>query len=189
MNRIDALRIAADGRELSGTIALSTWPRAADSVVDPSVEVDYRIIGGFDDHGRPQLRVAVTGSVEVTCQRCLQPMMLQIGEGTQNGSEIAGGGTNILLAADDEELEVWDAEVEDAEVVLADQPLDIDELLEDEFLLSLPFSPMCDDLECPQRKPGKQVKAIDVEDAGSAANAGKNNPFATLRGKLGSTQD
>ena len=86
MNRIDARRVAAEGRELSGTIALSTWPRAADSVVDPSVEVDYRIIGGFDDHGRPQLRVAVTGSVEVTCQRCLQPMMLQIGEGIQNGS-------------------------------------------------------------------------------------------------------
>ena len=192
MNRIDARRVAAEGRELSGTIALSTWPRAADSVVDPSVEVDYRIIGGFDDHGRPQLRVAVTGSVEVTCQRCLQPMMLQIGEGIQNGSGIAGDGTNILLAADDEELEVWDSEVEDAEVVLADQPLDINELLEDEFLLSLPFSPMCDDLDCPKRKSGKQVEAIDVihvEDAGSAADAGKNNPFATLRGKLGSTQD
>ena len=65
MNRIDARRVAAEGRELSGTIALSTWPRAADSVVDPSVEVDYRIIGGFDDHGRPQLRVAVTGSVDL----------------------------------------------------------------------------------------------------------------------------
>ena len=185
MNRIDARRVAAEGRELSGTVALSTWPRAAESVIDPATEVDYRIIGGTDDHGRPQLWVKVTGSAVVTCQRCLQPMTLQIGGGEHDETE-GSDGTNILLAADDAQLEEWDAEVEDAEVVLADQPLDIDELLEDEFLLSLPFAPMCDDPGCPRRK---QAEAIDNADTESPADAGNNNPFAALRGKLGSTQD
>ena len=177
MTRLDARRFAADGHDMSGVVQLSAWPRAAESVINPSVAIGYRVSGGADAAGRPRLQVELTGAVDVVCQRCLQPMRLVL----------EGEATNVLLASNQQQLDAWDSEVEDAEVVLADEPLDLDELLEDEFLLSLPFSPMCDDPGCPKRK---QNEAIDAgAPHGSAApEAGIENPFAALRGKLRSTQ-
>ena len=183
MNRIDGRRFAADGREMSGTTALSRWPRAAESVVDPATEIRWRVQGGADDFGRPLLEVAVRGEVDVICQRCLQPMRLPVG--------LAADGepreTSILLASSERELAAWDEEVEDAEVVLANEPIDLDELLEDEFLLSLPFSPMCDDPACARRTGIEALEGETVTDG--AATNGKANPFAVLRGKFGTTKD
>lgn len=178
---IDTRRFAAEGRELSGTARLSDWPRADEEVLDPSAEVEYRVIGGSDASGRPRLQFEMSGEVEVECQRCLQPTRLKIGGNGQR--------TDLLLASNEAQLAAWDAEVEEAEVVLANEPLDLDELLEDEFLLSLPFSPMCDDPECAKRAPDGATEATEGVDAGAATETGTNNPFAMLRGKLGSTQD
>ena len=178
MNRIDARRLAAEGGELSGATAIAKWPRAAESVADPTAELRWHVTAGNDDHGRPMLQIGLRGAVDVVCQRCLQPLRIEIGGD--------GATTNVLLASSDRELAAWDEEVEDAEVVLAREPLDLDELLEDEFLLSLPFSPMCDDPACPRHQ-GIDAQQ-DTEDGAADVN-GPQNPFAALRGKLGATKD
>ena len=181
MNRIDARRVAAESRELSGTTTVSAWPRAAELVVDPSAAIDWRVTGGHDDHGRPRLQLELRGHVELTCQRCLQPMRLVVGIDAID--EAAGvRTTSVLLAANERELAAWDEEVEDAEVVLAREPIDLDELLEDEFLLSLPFSPMCDDPMCPRRA---GIEALEETGESDESPTEKTNPFAILRDRLG----
>lgn len=149
---------------------MADWPRAAESVVDPSAEIAYRVEGGADDSGRPRLLFALTGDVSVVCQRCLQPMQLAL-----------SGNTSVLLAANQRELEAWDSAVEEAEVVLADQPLDFNELLEDEFLLSLPFAPMCDDPGCHRRAAGEAQGEAAIR---AEAMPEESSPFGALRGKL-----
>jgi uncharacterized protein len=170
LNRFRAREFAADRQVVSGIVRLVDWSRAGESVVDPSAEIAYRVEGGADGRGRPRLLFALTGSVEVICQRCLQPMQWEL-----------GGRTSVLLAANQRQLDAWDSEVEEAEVVLADQPLDLNELLEDEFLLGLPFAPMCDDPGCARR--------MESEAQGTAENHAEtmpegNSPFGALRGKL-----
>ena len=163
---------------------VSAWSRAAELVVDPLAAIDWRVIGGQDDHGRPRLQLELRGHVDLTCQRCLQPMRLDVGASDAN-DEWADKGrtTSVLLASNERELAAWDEEVEDAEVVLAREPIDLDELLEDEFLLSLPFSPMCDDPPCP-RQAG--IEAPEETGESDGAPTEKTNPFAILRDRLGS---
>ena len=182
MNRIDARRVAADSRELSGTTMVSAWPRVADLVVDPLAAIEWQVTGGHDDHGRPRLQLELRGHVDVTCQRCLQPMRLALGLGAGDGSAEERRITSVLLAANERELAAWDEEVEEAEVVLAREPIDLDELLEDEFLLSLPFSPMCDDPTCPRRAGIDTSEETGKSDGPSTE---ESNPFAILRDRLG----
>ena len=182
MNRIDARRVAADSRELSGTTTVSDWPRATELVVDPSATIEWQVTGGHDDHGRPRLQLELRGYVEVTCQRCLQPMRLALGSGASDELAEERRITSVLLAANEHELVAWDEEVEEAEVVLAREPIDLDELLEDEFLLSLPFSPMCDDPMCPKRA-GIDTPEETGESDGPSTE--ESNPFAILRERLG----
>jgi uncharacterized protein len=162
-------KFAADRQVATGTIRVDDWDRARDAVVDPDIEIGYRIEGGADSHGRPMLTLELSGEVELTCQRSLHPMPFALGRRTQ-----------VLLAADQQELDRWDREVDDAEVVLADQPLELSTLLEDEFLLSLPYSPMCDDPACEeklQQAPGSATSAGPAV----AAEADDANPFSVLK--------
>src|SRR5207244_11079177 len=115
-------KFAADRQVATGTVRVADWNRARDAVVDPDVEIGYRVTGGADREGRPMLTLERTGTVELICQRSLHPMPFVLGRRTQ-----------VLLAADPREMETWDREVDDAEVVLADKPLELDTLLEDEF--------------------------------------------------------
>ena len=172
--RFAARKFAADHQLLAGTVRLAEWPRASESVVDPTAEIAYRVEGGTDDSGRPRLLVALTGSVQLICQRCLHPMQW-----------LLGGQTSVLLAANQRQLDAWDSEVEEAEVVLADQPLNLNELLEDEFLLGLPFAPMCEDPGCAWRAGSG---APGMAESRAETMPEDNSPFGALRGKLVSKQ-
>jgi uncharacterized protein len=170
LSRFRAREFAAERQVVAGSVRLAAWSRAGESVVDPAAEIAYRVEGGADPSGRPRLLIALTGSVEVICQRCLQPMRWEL-----------GGRTSVLLAANQRQLDAWDSEVEEAEVILADQPLDLNELLEDEFLLGLPFAPMCDDPGCGRRAGSEAQGAADSR---AETTLEDNSPFGALRGKL-----
>jgi DUF177 domain-containing protein len=173
LNRMRARQFAADRQVLTGTTRLADWPRAAEVVLDSAAEITYRVEGGADRQGRPRLLLELTGSVAVTCQRCLYPMEWKL-----------SGQTSVLLAASQRELDAWDGEVEDAEVVLAVEPLNLNDLLEDEFLLGLPFAPMCQDPGCSRRTAGMAQGTV----AGPSEDPGEPGPFTALRGKFVSKQ-
>jgi len=113
------------------------------------------------------LALELNGDVEVLCQRSLHPMPYRLGHRTQ-----------VLLARDQQEADAWDRETDESEVVVADQPLDVRTLLEDEFLLSLPFAPICDDPECAERL----QRATASEAPPPSPEAEKDSPFSVLKG-------
>ena len=76
----------------------------------------------------------------LVCQRCLQPF-----------AAIVEQSTELLLARSEAELARWD--VDEIEVVLATERLDPLTLVEDELLLSLPFSPRHADGQCEAASP------------------------------------
>ena len=167
MNQHLTRKFAADRQVATGTVRIGEWERARESLVDPDVEIGYRVAGGADAEGRPMLTLELTGTVQLICQRSLHPMPFELGRRTR-----------VLLAGDKRELEAWDREVEDAEVVLADQPLDLETLLEDEFLLSLPYAPLCDDPACDEKLRNAQGDAAGRARSPEADDA---NPFSVLK--------
>jgi uncharacterized protein len=136
--RFDAFRLAEKDGSLAGEIDARTLERVVDRLVagDAPVRIAWRIDGAHDPVQRPMLRVTIEGSLPLACQRCLQPFELPIRQQT-----------GLLLAANEDELELLDAE--EPEVVLASAPIDARTLIEDEILLSLPFVPRHAEGSCP----------------------------------------
>jgi len=79
--------------------------------------------------------------------------------------------TTLLLARDERELGMLDADDETLEVILADGPQQTLTLIEDEVLLALPFAPRCERPGCA----GEPLRSHDPEMPGASA-------FAALAG-------
>ncbi|MGD2139316.1 MAG: DUF177 domain-containing protein [Burkholderiales bacterium] len=120
---------------------------------------------GFEDsEGRPGLHLHVAGTMTVTCQRCLEPLVLDI-----------VSDRNFMLVKQEQELQDLSEEADDVESLVADSKLNVLELAEDEILLQIPIAPMHADDSCV--RPGWD---------GDSGN--KNSAFSVL-GALTNTKD
>jgi uncharacterized protein len=135
----DAFDLALRQGSLAGTADVATMERAIDRLAPEggASDVSWRITGTTDAMGRPALEVRLDGSLPLECQRCLQPFAWQLAHCT-----------TLLLARDERELAVLDAEDDEHEVLLASAPQDALTLIEDEVLLVLPFAPRCERVAC-----------------------------------------
>ena len=140
--RFDALKLSASGESLVGEVDAADLPRVVDRLAANagSARVAWKLVGGHDVQRRPSLTLTLTGSVPLVCQRCLQPF-----------EAIVDQSTELLLARTQSELARLDGE--EIEVVLATERLDALALVEDELLLSLPFSPRHEDGQCELARP------------------------------------
>ena len=150
----DSLALARDAGEISGVLAVKDLPRLAEFALDHGGSLTCRLRGGRNEGGKLCLWLQVSGEVMLTCQRCLQPMLLPL----QVDS------TLLLMAPGaawpDEELTDDSA---DAIEALAEQALA--SLVEDEVLLALPFAPRHESCALP---------------AGGGADDRPDSPFAAL---------
>ena len=155
----DALKLSASGESLTGEVDAADLPRVADRLATDAgaAKLAWRLVGCRDGQGRPALTLTLAGSVPLVCQRCLRPF-----------AAIVDQSTELLLARSEAELARFDAE--EIEVVLATQRLDALTLVEDELLLSLPFSPRHPDGEC----------AASPMVAGHESSQSRSSPFGQL---------
>ena len=158
----DAFDVARRGARLTGTVDVATLPRVCDKVAAEvtSSKVAWRITGSGDERGRPALDIELRGGVPLDCQRCMQSFVWPLEQHT-----------TLLLARDERELGMLDAEDETLEVILAVGPQETLTLIEDEVLLALPFAPRCDRPGCA----GEPLHSHDPAMPGSSA-------FAALAG-------
>ncbi|CAG1009107.1 MAG: DUF177 domain-containing protein [Burkholderiales bacterium] len=152
--KLDVQGLARTGESVVGIVRLADFKRVRDLLADDEGSLGFTVKGGVDERGRPVLAVKLEGSVTLNCQRCLLPFLFDIESETE-----------ILLAATEEELGVWDEE--EGETVLAAAPMDLQELLEDELLLALPYAP-------------RHPEGVCAPGAGSARTSDETRPFASL---------
>jgi uncharacterized protein len=159
--RFDGFGVAAQQALVAGRVDAAALPRVADLLAagDDGAEIDYRIVGCTDAAGHPALELSLSGSLPMTCQRCLRTFRWPVGQTTL-----------LRLARDEAELARIDDEDQEHETLLADAPLDARGLVEDELLLTLPFVPRCPEGEC---------EAIGGA-AESAPEAGTRSAFGAL---------
>jgi len=123
---IDGLAFARAAGVLRGRLGIEILPRLAQSGCSGSV-LDFVLAGDINERGKPELRLAVDGSVRLQCQRCLGDMDFPLRFEAQ--LELAASEAEILSADDD------------VERIVAGREMNVADLVEDEVILALPMVP------------------------------------------------
>jgi uncharacterized protein len=146
---IDSIDFARNGRELCDEIPIVTLSRLSEMLASPEGTLRYKVIGSQqgDSH---KLEIALGGSCQLRCQRCLEEFTYPIDIITELQ----------LLPAD--KLDEMD---DDVDAIEATGQLDVLALIEDEVLLGLPFAPKHPEESC----------SAPLKDLQQSAN-----PFAVL---------
>lgn len=129
-------RITARPWVFEGTFAPHDLERLEDALADDRGELRYRIVAALDKQRRKVVSCIIEGFVFLTCQRSL--------EAFRHGISID---ERLVLVDDESALPSIEEESEAEDFVVADEPLDIRDLVEDAVLLSLPMVPVKPGLE------------------------------------------
>ena|SRR5882672_2965577 len=123
---VDGLPFARAALERRGIVGMERLPRLAQ--LRCSTEgLEYRLRGGRAGNGKPCLRLSVVGSLELVCQRCLDPIQVPIAIDAE-----------LQLAENAREISEADDEIDR---VIASRNMDVAWLVEDEVILVLPMAP------------------------------------------------
>ena len=148
-------RIATKPLVLQGTFAPAELERLEEGLANGEGELRYRITAQLDPQRRKVVSCIIEGFVFLTCQSSLEAFRHEVSVDDR-----------LVLVGSEAELPPIEEESETEDYLVADEPLDIRDLVEDAVLLALPMVP---------RKPGAEGPA-----AGSKEAVRKESPFAAL---------
>ena len=148
-------RISAKPTTLQGTFTPADLERLEESLADERGELRYRITARLDPQRGKVVSCIIEGFVFLTCQTSLEPFRHDVAIDDR-----------LVLVDSESELPSVEEESETEDYLVADEPLDIRDLVEDAVLLALPMVP---------RKPGLEAPKEGGEEA-----VRKESPFAAL---------
>lgn len=153
---IDGFEFARRNHRIAGRLAVAELDRVAEFLVDTVGDLDCELTGGRaeDDERRLELRLVVSGELQLVCQRCLQAVQFELRLDKR-----------LRLIAAGASWPDEDVENEDIDVIEASNEMAVGSLIEDEVLLALPISPRHDVCGTPRMKDTQQ----------------ETSPFAVLR--------
>ena len=128
---INSLEFARKSQEIYGTIAASDLSRLHDALFSEAGELQYQLSGGLSEERKPQLRLRVQGSLQLSCQRCLEAMEFKLDLDS-----------SFIIVPDEASMPLAEEELDDEDYLLANMQMRIAELIEDEVLLGLPLAPV-----------------------------------------------
>ncbi len=132
---IDAFEFCRLNERRSAEIVVADLPRLTADCADASGVLRWTLVGSVNKLDYSQLTLSVSGSVQLMCQRCLVPYPFQV----QSESV-------LILAKNEASADEIDGLLDDEsiDVIVGNKALNIFDLIEDEALLALPFSPKHD---------------------------------------------
>lgn len=134
---VDSLEFARSGKSLHGTFGIAALGRLHDRLASTDGFVEYELAGYTDDQGKPGLHCRVRGTLNLICQRCLQPMAWK--------ADLDSG---LVLAASEAELAEDEEDPDAPDRLLAQKDMKVQDLVEDELLLGLPLAPRHAEGQC-----------------------------------------
>lgn len=146
---IDSLNFVRNASVHHGRILPAELERLHEYLSDHTGELDYSISGVLDEKGRPMLKIAIAGMINLQCQRCLNRL--------EHSLKVQ---TNLLIARNEDEFSYYDKD-NSIDVILASPNMDTLTLIEDELILSLPISPRHREGECSINNVTVSVSEID----------------------------
>ena len=148
-------RLSTKPLVLEGDFTLDELERLEETLANNDGKLHYKVTAGLDPLGRKVVSCIIEGFVFLLCQKSLEAFRHEISL------------TEKLVLVDDEaRLPPIEEESDAEDYLVADEPLDIRDLVEDAVLLSLPMVP---------RKPG-----LEEAQGGDRDAVRKESPFAAL---------
>jgi uncharacterized protein len=132
---IDAFEFCRTNGSREGETPVAKLERLVRDCASPAGTLAWKVQGGNSKQGYPQLRLGVTGTVQLTCQRCLAPFAYEIDSSTA-----------LLLGENDANADEIEAIIDDEsiDVIVGTRSMNLMDLIEDEALLALPQAPKHD---------------------------------------------
>jgi DUF177 domain-containing protein len=148
-------RIADKPIVFQGRIDLDDFPRLEESLANRDAQLDYTVTARLDKQRRKVVSCIIEGFVFLTCQTTLEAFRHAISIDDR-----------LVLVDDESQLPPIEQESDAEDYLVADEPLDVLDLVEDAVLLALPMVP---------RKPG-----LEEARPASAPKDPEKSPFAAL---------
>ena len=181
LQTLDLWDFVKNGRELRGAFPVALFKRAiedlpaqpvvrnANSIRDDELGVIWFEIRGESRIGeRASLTLQLQAKVLLECQRCLEPMTLQV-----SGLERF----DIVTEAQLKQMDHEEIDPEEVEFLVGSRQFDLIELLEDQLVLEIPYIPKH---EVCGLGGGQEVVELEPEQDEEQVPAGKPNPFNVL---------
>jgi len=153
---IDPERLSDKPDLRQGTFTPGELERLEDSLANGEGELQYRITAVLDRQHRKRVSCIIKGFVFLTCQASLETFRHDISVDDR-----------LVLVDEESKLPPAEEENDEEDYLVADEPLDIRDLVEDAVLLSLPMVP---------RKPGLEEAPV----VGKGDESPRESPFAAL---------
>ena len=134
MQFIAPLKLAEKQERLTGSVPVSSLHRLRDILYNDKGSVNFDLQFGKDDRGQVIIRGKFNGTLNLTCQRCMQPMELSIGNRISLAVAVVDNG--------EPPAEQYEP------ITLVDNQIALETLLEQEILLALPIAPVHDRSKC-----------------------------------------
>ena len=154
---IDPLHLAKNKEQIEGFLSLDSLGRLEEILLDNGGQVQYSLSFDFDASGICLIESKIGAKLSVKCQRCLDPMGIEIKK-----SSILGVYRNFdefkKLKNDYEPFQL------DEELIV------VKTLVEEEVVLAIPLAPMHADKNCMNGMAAKALKKTK-----------KRNPFSILK--------
>lgn len=171
--QVDAGRLFARNGTINAALSFARLTRFTECLDDPEGHVDVSLSFRHDEEGRRRLQGDLQTQARQLCQRCLQPMLLEL------RCEL-----DVLVLGSEAELQQLPAvEAESRDVIVAEADrLDVIAVIEDELILSLPLVPLHKDATCSEVLNSLQRDLQQIAEE-------KAKPFSGLGALLDSKND
>jgi uncharacterized protein len=156
---VDVFELARTRGDVAGELPIRSADRLAPMLARTEGVLHYRAEFALDDRGRPAARLVWSATLAAKCDRCGAPVELDI-----------GADARFYFVRTEEELNALPIEPEEVEEpLLGSRSFDLDALVEDEAILSLPLAPR-------HARCGDNAELTD----GTREMSGRAHPFAAL---------
>lgn len=155
---IDAFEFCRLNERAEGEFPVGELTRLSGETADHVGVLKWVLVGGTGESGHPELTLAVSGPVNLICQRCLGAMSFDV-----------SSRSTLVLARDEGAADAIEESLDDesVDVIAGSTTFDVVGLVEDEAMLALPVAPKHD--ACPAAA------------TTGAATVEKVSPFSVLK--------
>ncbi len=154
---INPLRLAKNKEQMKGSFSLDKFTRLNGILKDNHGEVQYSLYFDFDASGLCLITSNIDTEILLNCQRCLEPVNIQIRK-----RAILGLYRNL------EEFDKLESNYEP--IQLDEELISLEPLIEEEILLAIPLAPSHGNKNCITGEAAKKIKKKN-----------KENPFSVLK--------
>ena len=165
--QVDIRRLIASGGAIVAREPLASFARLRDMVEGDTGSVDIDLRFYVDEQKLRRIDGRVHAAVQVCCQRCLQPMPIEVDSGFA-----------VAAVWSDDDAEQLPRDIDP--YIVGDEPQDLRELIEDELIISLPYISFHDSGTCAEQAAQRAAEQAAKDEEIAAEKPQRENPFSVL---------